>query len=230
VHFDVGENETGGSWVTNFSFPLTLRATDQQPLFPPSFFLFFVFVLSWIAGNGDIDWSQSGHHDPVSFDVPTLTLVNATTGHHLTSVVKDETYTIVVEGFEDKTVVNLVVVVENGLEFPLGIIPSFQGPSYVWQWRVSALLPERHYVTVKASTPFDSSKIAYTPRIMVQTTAHDASYDSFLKGLNLTPTQQQSVHPAIPAGLDRLRHLLSTTTIRATGAEGQRRQRRRGGM
>jgi len=177
-----------------------------------------------LPGSGVPDWSESGFNYKPTAGVPTATLVNTTTAHHLTAVVKQETYTVLLKGFKDKSAVNLVVVVENGLEFPLGLIPSFEGPAQEWQWTVGAFVPAEHYVTIKAYQPLKTNQVAYTPQIMVHDTAFEHSLTRFLEESNLSPTEQQNVHPALPAAYDRLRHLLSTTATRTN--LGRRRKKR----
>jgi len=127
-----------------------------------------------------------------------------------------------VEGFDDKSVVSLMLVVENRYEVTLGTISSYQGPTYEWQWTVSDLLPAEHYVAIKAYQPFSTNgdKVAYTPQIMVHAQPFESSFSSFVEGLSPSLDQQSVIHPALSAAFDRLRHLLTTSPIRGNGGYG----------
>ena len=144
-----------------------------------------------------------------------MTLLNTTTGHQLSSIIKGETYTLVLEGFDEKSMVTLLLVLESGAGLPLGLIPSFQGPSQSWQWTVGTLLPAEQYVAVKAYQPDrPRGKVAFVPQVMVHATGFESSFESLLE--SLSELEQQNVHPTLPASYDRLRHLLATVPTKLT--------------
>jgi len=211
----------------------SLRNCDDKPRLVelPTYHLTSIVGIWWLAGVGKVDLSDLGYYKPI--DAPSVSLANTTTGQMLSYVVKGETYDVNLEGFETGKSVYLRVVLESGLEFPIAIIPSFEGPSQSWPWTVGVLLPAGDFISIKA---YQQDKVAYTPEVLVEATPLEDSFTSFMDNLNLNPqsatsSTDGSIHPSIPDTLERLKSVLmknSGTRRRSRRRKYRSRRRRRG--